>query len=119
MRKRLGREGAQVDLYYRFKPAEPPNEKVILWKKGMTLKGRFMGQSVRGEFTDYVFEGEDGKVFSVNRTSAIAAALDGVELGSLIELAYDGKKKLPGGKSYHVIDVYMLTADEGSEDSPL
>ena len=111
---------ANVDKFYRFSEPEIPSDRVLVWKKGGSIEGTFEGKQERGEMVSFLLQTEKDGLVAVPKTKAIDDALAGVERGALIRLTLNGKKKLPGGKSFYEIDVELADAemaDDADEES--
>jgi hypothetical protein len=124
MRKQYGRSAPKVDIYYREKAPSVPHDKVVVIEAGFKICGRYQGSLVRGDYTEYLFEGDHGEVFSLNKCKALSDALEGdgegsVPKGRRIEIQYDGKKKLPGGKTFKMYSVLDAELEGESEEAPL
>lgn len=89
---------------------------------GVVLEGIFL-EALPNTFdsskNDFKFELEDGEIVVINHSGGLAYQMNRVELGSLVQISYDGKKLLESGpnkgKESHMFSVQVDMGEESSE----
>jgi len=116
--RRISKDSLSISKYYKMNAPATPHEKVVVWKVGERIEGRFVDRRVNGEFVSFILQLESGELISIPKTAAIESGLANVAKGSLIALTNEGKKKLKGGKSFNQILIELdEAAPEESSDS--